>query len=128
MVTGSACWSERRARYRQGDEAMSTAAPLQTQTQKPQPLSTSTRSGLVLQRKCACGSSTASLTGECSECRSKKSLQTKLTIGASHDPLEQEADRVADQVLAAPANPAVSSAPPRIQRYTGQATDQAEAV
>ena len=49
-------------------------------------------------------------------------LQAKLTIGASNDPLEQEADRVADQVLAAPAHPAVSGAPPHIQRFTGQAT------
>ena len=93
---------------------------------KSQPSSNSTHSGLLLQRKCACGSPTSSLTGECAECESKKRLQTKLTIGASNDPLEQEADRVADQVLAAPAHSAVSGAPPRIQRYTGQATGQAD--
>ena len=50
-------------------------------------------------------------------------LQKKLSIGASNDPLEDEADRVADQVLAAPANPAVGGAPTRIQRVTGQATE-----
>jgi hypothetical protein len=50
-------------------------------------------------------------------------LQAKLSIGASNDPLEQEADRVADQVLAAPANAAVRDAPLQIQRYAGQATD-----
>ena len=49
-------------------------------------------------------------------------LQRKLSIGTSNDPLEQEADRVADQVLAAPAHPAVSGAPPRIQRFSGQPT------
>ena len=53
-------------------------------------------------------------------------LQAKLTIGASNDPLEQEADRVADQVLAAPANPAVSGAPPHIQRSPGQASAPAD--
>ena len=71
-------------------------------------------------------SPTSSLTDECAECKGKKRLQTKLTIGASNDPLEREADRVADQVLAAPAHSAVSGAAPRIQRYTGQATGQAE--
>ncbi len=107
---------------------MSTAAPLQTKAAKAQPQGSSTHAGLLLQRKCACGSPTSSLTGECAECKSKKRLQTKLTIGASNDPLEQEADRVADQVLAAPANRAVSGAPPHIQRFTGQATGQTEAA
>ena len=105
---------------------MSTAATLQTQAAKSQPAANSTHAGLLLQRKCACGSPTASLTGECAECKSKKRLQTKLTIGASKDPLEQEADRVADQVLAGPANPTVRGAPPRIQRFTGQATGQTD--
>jgi len=50
-------------------------------------------------------------------------LQRKLTIGASNDPLEQEADRVADQVMSVPTHSAVGSAPPRIQRYTGQMTE-----
>ena len=102
---------------------MSTAALLQNLAAKPKALSNSSHAGLLLQRKCACGSPTTSLTGECAECKSKKRLQTKLTIGASNDPLEQEADRVAEQVLAAPAHSAVGSAPPRIQRYTGQATE-----
>jgi len=84
----------------------------------------------VLQRKCACGGSPG-LTGECAECRKDKlvgangaRLQRKRAIGASHDPLEQEADRVADQVLAVPAHLAVSGTPPRIQRFTGQATGE----
>lgn len=84
-------------------------------------------SSRFLQRKCACGgSASSSLTGECEECKKKNlSLQRKLTIGASNDPLEQEADRVADQVLAAPSHSAVSTAPPRIQRFTGQVTGDA---
>ena len=53
-------------------------------------------------------------------------LQRKLSIGASNDPLEREADRVADQVMAASAHSAVSGAPPRIQRFAGQATGQAD--
>ena len=44
----------------------------------------------------------------------------KLMIGASNDPLEQEADRVADQVLASPAHPAISAAPSCIQSYSGE--------
>ena len=103
---------------------MSTAAPLQALAAKPRPLSNSTHAGLLLQRKCACGAPTASLTGECAECKSGKRLQTNLVIGASNDPLEQEADRVADQVLAAQANPAVSHAAPKIQRDS-QAADAA---
>ncbi len=77
----------------------------------------------VLQRKCACGNHTIA-GGECAECAKKKSgLQRKLTIGANNDPLEQEADRVADQVMAAQLNSAVNAIPPRIQRFTGQAND-----
>lgn len=78
----------------------------------------------VLQRKCACGNKTVG-GGECTECAKKKNnLQRKLAIGASNDPLERKADRVADQVLSVPANSAdslVSRAPLRIQRYEGQA-------
>ena len=104
---------------------MSTAAPLQNTAAKSPPVSNLSRSGLLLQRKCACGSPKSSLTGECEKCKGKTRLQTKLSIGASNDPLEQEADRVADQVLAAPAHSAFSGAAPRIQRYTGQSTAEA---
>ena len=105
---------------------MSTAASLQTLAAKPKALSSLAHTGLLLQRKCACGSPTLSLTGECAECKGDKRLQTKLAIGASNDPLEQEADRVADQVLAAPANPAVSDSPPRIQRASHAADAAAQ--
>jgi hypothetical protein len=102
----------------------------------------------ILQRMCACGNHTVA-GGECAECGKEKNslqrkannqsvfgaslslshgsvMQRKLTVGASNDPLEQEADRVADQVMAAPAHSVVSGAPLRIQRYTGQVTGQAD--
>lgn len=76
----------------------------------------------VLQRKCACGSKTVA-GGECAACAKKTSgLQRKLTIGASNDPLEREADRVADQVMAMPTNSSTGKTPPRIQRFTEQST------
>jgi len=58
--------------------------------------------GLLLQRKCACGGSSG-LTGNCAECEKKKfvgqPLQTKLRINEPGDVYEQEADRVAAQVM-----------------------------
>jgi hypothetical protein len=82
-------------------------------------------SAVRLQRKCACEESGTA----CARCENKATgLQRKLTIGSSNDPLEQEADRVADQVLATPTNPAVSGATPSIQRYTGQPSEQPEEV
>ena len=82
----------------------------------------------ILQRKCACGKQTAA-GEECPECKRKKnSLQRKLSMGASNDPLEREADRIAEQVLAASANSVDSAATPRIQRYTGQALEQSEKI
>ena len=80
----------------------------------------------LLQRKCACGSPTSTLNGECAECKSKRRLQTKLAIGASNDPLEQEADRVADQVMTLHTHSVVGGAPPRIQRYVEQAPEKSE--
>jgi hypothetical protein len=70
---------------------------------------------LVLQRKCACG---GSLAGECEECIKTKiaGLQTKLRISEPGDIYEQQADRVADKVMAKSARSGVSSAPVRIQR------------
>jgi hypothetical protein len=55
-------------------------------------------------------------------------VQRKLAIGASNDPLEKEADRVADQVMATPALTGISDAPPQIQRYSGQLTGQMDAA
>jgi len=78
---------------------------------------TSVRTGL-LQRKCA--------GDECAERQKKKrlGLQTKLMVNDPGDIYEQEADRIADQVMAAPVHPGVTGAPPRIQRFSGQSNGQ----
>jgi len=55
-------------------------------------------------------------------------VQTKLEVNEPGDRYEQEADRIADQVLATPTNLAASGAPPGIQRYIGQAPGPADAV
>ena len=83
----------------------------------------------ILQRKCACGNHTIA-GGECAECSKKKrlGLQTKLKVNEPGDIYEQEADRIADQVMATPAHPAVSGAPPRIQRFSGQSNGQMDAA
>lgn len=75
----------------------------------------------ILQRKCACGNHTIA-GGECADCAKKKmGLQRKLTIGASNDPLEQEAERVAGQVVSIPLNSRANHIPPCIQCFNGQA-------
>jgi Domain of unknown function (DUF4157) len=80
----------------------------------------------ILQRKCnSCGQHKIA-GGACTNCQPKSGLQRKLTIGASNDPLELEADRIADRVLAAPTNTTISTAPPRIQRFIGQTAGQAD--
>jgi hypothetical protein len=80
-----------------------------------------------LQRKGTFCSQRSINSGESENCtQQKNSLQRKLTIGASNDPLEQEADRIAVRVLATPTNTTISTAPPHIQRFTGQTTNQAE--
>jgi hypothetical protein len=98
-----------------------------TQTKSQTPTTSPLSKGGILQRKCAdCGNHTVA-GGECESCGKKKiGLQRKLTIGASNDPLELEADRVADQVMAAPASSTISHSSPRIQRFTGQASGQAD--
>ncbi|MEO8752657.1 MAG: DUF4157 domain-containing protein [Casimicrobiaceae bacterium] len=52
--------------------------------------------------------------------------QAKLAIGATNDPLEQEADRVADRVLAASPAGSIRGTPARVQRVTGQSSATAE--
>ncbi|MDP1679910.1 MAG: DUF4157 domain-containing protein [Candidatus Nitrotoga sp.] len=82
----------------------------------------------LLQRKCICCNHTIA-GGKCAGCaKNKTGLERQLAIGQSNDPLEQEADRVAEQVMAAQSHSAVSSAPPRIQRYAGQATEELDTV
>jgi len=55
-------------------------------------------------------------------------LQTKLAVNEPGDLYEQEADRVADQVMAMPTHSTLSEAPPRIQRLSGQAYGQTDTV
>lgn len=105
---------------------MSTAAPLQITATNSKPVSDLPHPGLLLQRKCASVLQKSSLSGECEECKGMKRLQGKFTIGVSNDPLEQEADRVADQVLALPSYPSVSAVAGRIQRFTGESTGPAD--
>src|SRR5688572_836833 len=82
----------------------------------------------VLQRKCECGATSPAI-GTCKFCADKENpLQRKLAVGASNDPLEREADRVADQVLAAPAGSDFASVPLRIQRSAQSPASASEAV
>lgn len=79
---------------------------------------------LGLQRQCACGGS-AGLTGACQDCQKKKlvgkPLQTKLRINEPGDQCEQEADRVAEQVMRMPeteiSGPRSPSWSPLVQRW-----------
>lgn len=71
-------------------------------------------SEVYLQRQsCACG-------GTCPRCNDNATIQPKLIVGPQGDPFEQEADRVAAQVMRmsdiAPPASALASAPPNVQR------------
>ncbi len=85
---------------------------------------TSEPSGLILRRACACGGA-AGLSGECERCKTKKllgePLQMKLAVNQPGDEFEQEADRVAEQVMRTPEperGPGVTGlqTPPLVQR------------
>ena len=57
------------------------------------------------------------------------SIQPKLTVGAADDSYEQEADRVAGQVLAMPASPAPASTTPpspAVQRESGEEEEEVQ--
>ncbi len=65
-------------------------------------------SSMLAQRKCACAGA-SKLAGQCSKCENEKlvegnksSIQAKLNIGPSNDKYEQEADRMADEVMSMP--------------------------
>ncbi len=75
----------------------------------------------VLQRQCSggCGNHTVA-GGQCQNCKKRKdNLQRQLHLGEAHDVYEQEADRVADRVLASPSDGRVQNAPLQVQRFTG---------
>ena len=106
-----------------------TRKPLQREPARPVQSILLPRVGRLLQRKCACGG-TPGPTGECEACRKKKrfGLQTKLNVSEQGDIYEQEADRIADQVMATPAHPGAAGAAPRIQRISGQSNGQMDAA
>ena len=82
-----------------------------------------------LQRACACGNHTMA-GDECSE-GSKKSRSgrlTKLKVSEPGDVYEQEADRIADQVMATSAHHGASGAPSHIQRLARQPIGHADAT
>lgn len=76
-------------------------------------------SNFLIQRKCSCGSASR-LSGNCESCNKEKlvGLQPKLSIGALNDKYEQDADRIADQVMSIQGNTHIESGPLRIQRYS----------
>src|SRR6476619_8584756 len=47
-------------------------------------------------------------------------IQAKLKVNEPGDLYEQEADRLADQVMATPTHPAIKNVQPRIQRVSGE--------
>jgi hypothetical protein len=53
-------------------------------------------------------------------------IQSKLSINKPGDEYEQEADRVAEQVMTAPTHSPINGIPPRIQRLTAQPPGQIE--
>src|SRR5262245_25936083 len=55
-------------------------------------------------------------------------IQTKLAVNTPGDLYEQEAERIADQVMAAPAHHAVSGVSPFIQRFSKQSNQQMDAA
>lgn len=95
--------SSDRAGHGHGQQAM--AAPdSRPEMEQQQGLLSLVAGSPKLQRKCACGAPSAA-GGSCSACAAKSAaagsqvLQKKLAIGATDDPLEREANRVADQVM-----------------------------
>jgi hypothetical protein len=76
-------------------------------------------SGVVVQRKCKCGSGKGKKGETCDECKPHK-VQTQLSISSPGDRFEREADRIADQVVSrSEGMSAINAAPVQVQRLTG---------
>jgi hypothetical protein len=73
-----------------------------------------------LGRAAASGSSRGEQHGAIGNQAAARRLQAKLRIAAPGDRYEQQADRVADQVVAAPSRSGAGNASPQIERFTGQ--------
>lgn len=84
--------------------------------------------GGALQRKCSCGTHTPN-GGACAECgkRTRADVQAKFQVNEVADIYEQEAERIADQVMAADHQLPVQ-APLRIRPLSRQPDGQAEAA
>jgi len=97
--------------------------------QNKQPHPVSVVSGFKIPGKCSCGNS-PKLSGQCDECERKTlvGIQPKLQVGAVNDAYEQEADKVADQVMAASVDINIGSSLPQIQRYSAQPSSQMSSV
>ena len=102
------------------------------QSRTAQPVTAGPGQRPLVQRKCACGTH-APGGGSCRRCSDTDALQRKLAIGSSHDPLEREADRIADAVLS-PTALRPGAVAPRIQRMAahgeavGDAPDSVDRV
>lgn len=98
--------------------------PLTTKTAEPAPVTQQVRS--VVRRQCSCGNHSKG--GNCENC-AKQKVQRKLSVGSTNDPLELEADRVAEQVIANEPTYSFSHiSAPKIQRRSEQASAQLEEV
>ena len=85
----------------------------------PKPEVTPAHSSLV-QRRCACAGG-----GSDCECDEKQRPQMKLAVSRPGDAFEQEADRVAAQVMRMPVSPgAISTVAPIVSRQTAPETDE----
>ncbi|HWQ18540.1 MAG TPA: DUF4157 domain-containing protein, partial [Methanotrichaceae archaeon] len=60
--------------------------------------------------------------------RSPSRVQAKLTVNAPGDIYEQEANRIADQVMATPKHTTASITSPQIQRFSGRSNEQTYTV
>jgi Domain of unknown function (DUF4157)/Protein-glutamine gamma-glutamyltransferase len=80
----------------------------------------------VIQRKCASGGGASG--GTCASCEDKEPgrLQRKLAIGPSNDPLEHEADRVAEQALGNGTVSDFGTTPLNVQRRSPTDSQQSE--
>lgn len=84
----------------------------------------STRRGAFIQRQCShCAEEQEEETPFISSSRVGR-LQTKLAVGAPNDIYEQEADRIADQVMAMPAHDTIRRSPIQVQRVANASSGQ----
>ncbi len=80
------------AKQKKNGDGVRSASSSVTLSRSVSPLSTGMP---LLQRKCACG-------GSCPRCKDELGIQTKLKISEPGDKYEQEADRIADEVMRMP--------------------------